>query len=136
MDIPTGISQEAWDKARDFLSFGFTKPIGDQIEEVTLLAHSINNLMAYNYKIVTWHDFIHASDRPDGLMSRASDWQGDGSSFAFVVYDPLDDHQGFFLMGNDASDLAFEACEFIESGEPEEGPLSPDNIAMSNIEGN
>ena len=131
---PETVSQEAWDKARHFLSEAFTVPIGNRLSEVISLSTDINNLEAYDYKMVTWEDFSNSDDVHPALYVRAYEWRKDGA-FDFVIYDPLDDDSGMLLVGNDAAALAKEFCDYIADGEPDEGPLSPDKVAMAAIEG-
>lgn len=133
METPNGISQLSWNKARHLLSNAFTVPIGHRLVEVTELANNIDSLEAYDFKLVTWEDFLAATDRSTGLLERAKEWHKQGG-FDIVIYDPLDDEQGFMLVGNDPVALSREACAWIASGEPEEGPLSVDNYAMAQVE--
>lgn len=130
-----------WDYARMILSENFTVSIGDRREEVESLARNIDNLEAYDYKFATWDEFLKA-DVPAGLIERAKSWieptSDNGLDYenhvSFVVFDPLDDEDGYLLIGNDALELSQEVCDFIASGEPSEGPLSTDNFVMKEIE--
>jgi hypothetical protein len=59
------------------------------------------------YKLVSRDDFIHATDRPTNLMETRLDRPG-----MYVVYDPHDDEDGWFLVGDDAEALAKETVEY------------------------
>lgn len=139
MKKPVEISQTSWDMARNILSSKFTISIGNRLSEVIELAKNIDDIESYDYKFVTWNEFVTTSNVPDGILERANDWRYDASTggyipFDFVVYDPLDDDQGFLLLGNDGQELVREACEYIIQSEPEEGPLGVDQVAMTEVE--
>jgi hypothetical protein len=136
MELPSshGISELAWNKARHALSEGFTTPIEDRLEEVTSLAKSIDALESYDYKFLAWKDF-EVAEKPEGLYERAVNWKGEHSEDGlFVIFDPLDDEQGFLLLGADPVEIAKMACEYISDMFPEEGPLSVDSAAKNVVE--
>lgn len=130
---PENVSSIAWDKARNFLSEGFIYAIGSRIYEVVDLSTYIHNLESYGYKMETWQVFQATPDLPEGLFERAKQWHEDGG-FDFVIYDPEDDENGMMLVGNNATKLAKEFCEYIADKEPNEGPLSKDALAMAAVE--
>lgn len=66
-------------------------------------------LESYDFKLVSRGDFESAGDVPNGLRDRV-----EGRDGAFVVYDPLDDDEGFLLVGDDAESLAAEAVSHME----------------------
>lgn len=135
METPNGISQVAWNVARHAFSQGFTVPINDQLNEVIALAQYIDALTAYDFKFATWEDFVIADDKPEGLMERANEWKADHPGDGiFVVYDPLDDADGYLLMTSNALELARITCEYISDMEPPEGPLSVDSAAQNAVE--
>lgn len=135
MQAPTNISQFSWNAAYYALSKGFTVSIENRLNEVIVLAQNIDALKAYAYKFVTWEEFIAAEDKPDGLIDRAIDWRQDHPQDGlFVVYDPIDDEDGFLLMASDPMELARLTCEYIRDMEPEEGPLGVDTAAQNAVE--
>lgn len=135
MEAPNHISQIAWNIARNALSHGFTDPITDQLNEVIALAQYIDALTAYDFKFATWEEFVIAEDKPEGLMERATEWKADHpEAFVYVVYDPLDDADGYLLMTSNALELARITCEYISDMEPPEGPLSVDSAAQNAVE--
>jgi len=68
-------------------------------------------LESYDYKLVTRAEFETACDVPKGLRERAAALSGE-----FVIYDPLDDDEGYLLIGNDAEALAAECVADKELG--------------------
>lgn len=85
-------------------------------------------LESYDYKLVTWAAFVAADDRPAGLLQRAEEIRaeilGGRLEDVFVVYDPMDDSDGFLLISESEDDAAIEARRWIEEGVPDEGPLA------------
>lgn len=81
------------------------------------------NLEAYEFKLVTWDEFVKVTDLPDGLLNRAENYH-ETEPFEYIVYDPIDDEDGFMLFGNDPEELASDTCKYISEMEPEEGPLA------------
>lgn len=63
------------------------------------------------YRLVTAAEYDAAKDKPDGLDKRAAIIRKD---FAFVIYDPENDENGFMLWGNDPVTMAEEAVEHLE----------------------
>lgn len=135
MDISAGISDSTFDEARHILSEGFTVAITDRFEDVVSLAFNIEALRSYDYQIVEYDLFKMMTDIPHGLIARAESLVEQGQPHDFVVFDPIDDENGYLLLG-DALDIAKEACEYISNQEPEEGPLSPDALVRASLEGN
>jgi hypothetical protein len=70
----------------------------------------IKFIVSYDYKLVSRAEFDAATDLPAGLRERASQYEG-----SWVVYDPLNDDEGFLLVGNDREALAKEAYEHVET---------------------
>lgn len=64
-------------------------------------------LESCGYKLVSRDAFIHATDRPEGLLETRLDRPG-----LYVVYDPSDDADGWFLVGDDAIALAKETVDY------------------------
>lgn len=84
-------------------------------------------LESYDYKLVTWAEFVAADDRAAGLLERAETVRSTllaGSLDVFVVYDPMDNEDGYLLIGANAHEVATEACRWIADGVPDEGPLA------------
>ena len=135
METPIGISHIAWNIARHALSRGFTDPIKDKVNEVVVLSQYIDALTSYDFKFTTWEEFVVAEDKPEGIMERARDWKYDHPGYdVFVVYDPIDDEDGFLLMSSDPIELARITCEYITDMQPEDGPLGVDNAAKNAVE--
>ena len=63
-----------------------------------------HDIAAYGYKLVPWDAFINATDRPEGLLERATAFKA-----KFVLYDPEDDVDGLLLVGDDPRELLSEA---------------------------
>lgn len=82
---------------------------------------------AYDFKVVTWADFIGADDLPEGLFARGEkvreELLKDGADASWVVYDPLDNSDGWLMIGAQ-NEVARETCVRILDNEPDEGPLS------------
>lgn len=134
MDITAGVSAASLDEARHMLSEGFTVPIADHRADVYDLAFNIEALRAYDFQIVGYDLFKLMTDLPHGLLSRAESLIEQGAPHKFVVFDPIDDENGYLLLG-DVLDISKEACEYIANQEPEEGPLSPDALVQLSVEG-
>lgn len=136
METPNHISQDiSWNIARNALSYDFIDPITDQINEVIALAQYIDTLTAYDFKFATWEEFVIAEDKPEGLMERATEWKADyPEAFVYVVYDPLDDADGYLMITSNALELARITCEYISDMQPEDGPLGVDNAAKNAVE--
>lgn len=136
METPNGISDYAWNLARYALSENFTKPIGDKLAEVTKLASDIDAIQAYDYAFVTWKDFVNDPRKPnEDLFERAELWKGNHpDDGVFIIFDPLDNENGFLSIGTDAQVVADGGVAFITQQEPEDGPLSVDNLAMGMVE--
>lgn len=135
METPEGISQISWNIARHALSDGFVNSIAGRKEDAIALAKYIDDLTAYDYKFVTWEEFVVADDKPDGLIERASDWRLDHpQENVFVVYDPMDDVDGFLLMTSNPIELARLTCEYIRDMMPSDGPLGVDTAAQNAVE--
>ncbi len=66
-------------------------------------------LESYDFKLVPRAQFDAATDVPYGLRERASAIPG-----SWVLYDPLDDAEGFLLVGDDPAALAREIVETKE----------------------
>jgi len=82
-------------------------------------------LEAYDFKLVTWQEFLDAKDKPDGLLERALDTVKRCNidvTLSHVTYDPLDGEEGFMLIG-DATAIAKETCEQIMEMDISSGPL-------------
>lgn len=60
-------------------------------------------LESYDFRLVTRAAFDKAEDVPHGLRERVALLPG-----AFVVYDPLDDDEGFLLVSDDVNAIAAE----------------------------
>lgn len=136
MNSANGISESALEYARHILSDNFAAPITVQHEEVINLAFYIEALQSYDYQIVEFNLFKIMTDLPFGLLKRVEGLIEQGQPHSFVVFDPIDDDTGYLLLGDDAVEIAKEACEYIANMEPDEGPLSPDSLAQAAIEGN
>lgn len=135
MEIPADISESAWDMARHVLSDGFTIPIANRLEEVIALAKDIDALQAYDFKFVTWERFTDPSViKPEGLLERAKEWRGETTDEPYVVFDPLDDANGFLYLSIDGAEAVRISCEYIMQSEPETGPLSLDNLVKFMVE--
>lgn len=74
----------------------------------------IEIVQSYDFKVVTRVEFETASDRPNGLLERAAQYAG-----GWVIDDPIDDDQGFMIIGDDADALAREAIEHLNLEEIE-----------------
>jgi hypothetical protein len=68
-------------------------------------------LESHGYKLVSRDAFIHATDKPANLLETRLDRPG-----LYVVYDPSDDEDGWFLVGDDAEALARETVEYRCNG--------------------
>lgn len=132
MEIPADVSEFAWNTSRHILSQGFTTPIAHLIDKVISFARDIDSLIAYDFKFVTWEEFEKA-EKPDGLLERAT-FSGPFEGQVYVVFDPLDDENGFLAVWDDGPELVRQACIYIAKQEPEDGPLSVDNLAKSVVE--
>lgn len=67
-------------------------------------------LEKHDFKLVSRADFEEAGDLPVGLLERSESIEG-----AWVVYDPLDDHEGFLLIDDDKDALARIARDHLDS---------------------
>lgn len=134
METPIGISDDAWNTARHALSEGFTTPIIKDVADVISLASDIQSITAYDFLFVTWSEFVTSPKKPLGLFDRAEEWKIDFPGEVFVVFDPLDDENGFLMIASNPIELAKAACNYIRDMEPEEGPLSIDNSARTVVE--
>ena len=58
---------------------------------------------SYDFKVCTWPAFMQATDLPSGLLDRAyetiKEWARPPHSRTWVVYDPIDDNEGWLLIG-------------------------------------
>lgn len=82
-------------------------------------------LESYSFRILPWELFVKAR-KPDGLLARARkivETNAIDVTTAHVVFDPIDNEDGFMLVGDEA-ECAKEACEHIMESEPDEGPLA------------
>ena len=72
------------------------------------IEHAKNN----RYKFVTWSEFRDDGALPSGLYARASllkdELEARGKVADCVMYDPLDDDQGWLLLGENVEALADE----------------------------
>lgn len=64
---------------------------------------------SYDFRLVTRAEFEAASDVPNGIAERVANRPGD-----YVLYDPLDDDEGFCLVGNDPEALINGLKERVE----------------------
>lgn len=129
------ISDATFDEARHILSESFTISIANKRADVANLAFNIETLRSYDYQFVEYSLFKMMTDLPEGLLERAESMIEQGQPHDFVVFDPLDDHNGYLMLG-DALEISREAVEYISAMEPEEGPLSPDTLVRTSLEGN
>jgi hypothetical protein len=96
----------------------------DQYQHLYTLA----NVEAYGFKLVTWDDFLIATDRPDGLMERALEVT-EPAERQFVIYDPSDDDEGWMLIGRRDMVIS-ETVKDLLWREPIEGPLSVEALGF------
>ena len=79
---------------------------------------------AYGYRLVTWEDFVGATDLPEGLLERAVEETADREEDRdWVVYDPDGDADDWMLTG-DREAIARTVVEHIIRLNPPTGPLS------------
>lgn len=83
-------------------------------------------LESYDFKAVLWRDFVLADDLPEGLFARGERiWatlMKENHDASWVVYDPLDNSDGWLLIGG--KEVVRESCAHIIDGQPDEGPLA------------
>lgn len=63
---------------------------------------------SFGYKVATWDAFLSATDVPDGIKHRAQCLLGQ-----WVIYDPLDDGNGWFVHHDDLDRVLTETVEHI-----------------------
>lgn len=75
---------------------------------------------AYNYKLVRWSEFLAADDHAPiaGYHARFAEVMAPMPTGEWVIYDPLDNEWGWFLIGDDPEALVRET---IEQRIPDEG---------------
>lgn len=69
----------------------------------------------FEYKVVSWGDFINTPNLPEGLLDRAlSVTQNCLFERNWVVYDPLDDDEGWMLIGENLDEIVLETIEHFD----------------------
>lgn len=77
-------------------------------------------LEAYDYRLDRWPDFER--EAPAEHVKRAREYLP-GQHDAHVAWDPIDDADGWLLVG-EALEIARETCRTIQGSEPPSGPLA------------
>lgn len=89
---------------------------------------SLDAMLSYGYKLVTWHEFLTNADVPNGLLDRALKLTDvDQERRQYVVYDPEDDDEGWMLIG-ERDEIVRESVKDLIDMNPPEGPLSKEEL--------